>query len=138
MRLRVVTLPVLLILIGVLASARRADAVREPRYANIVAACTGAPNDTARVEPPSIAMKRADHVQWRSRSPNADSFAVTPKNPDDWPFAELSFKGTRSAPAVTPEPLPTAILGHAYRYDVTVFCRNGTTQTIDPDIIIGE
>jgi len=138
MRLHVVTLPVLLILLGVLVSTRRPEGARAPQRANLVAACTGAPNDTARVEPPSIAMRRADHVEWWSRSPNADSFAVTPKDPADWPFAEPIFKGTRGAPAVTPQPDSSATLNHPYRYNVTVFCRNGTTQTIDPDIIIGE
>ena len=136
MRLRVVTLPVLLLLATSAVWAHRPDARRVPKQANITAACT--PGGNPGVNPPSIAMTRADHIEWGSVSPRAVSWTITPKDPDDWPFEAESFTGTPGSPAVTPNPLPGALLNHAYGYNVTVVCRDGTSQVIDPDIIIGE
>lgn len=136
MRLRVVILPLVLMLAVALASAVRPDAARAPKYADITAACT--PGGKGHVSPPTIAMKRADNIEWRSVSPRAVSWTITPKDPADWPFDDGSFTGTERSGAVTPSPRAAATLNHAYRYNVTVVCRDGTSETIDPDIIIGE
>lgn len=136
MRLRVLTLPVLLLLATSAVLAHRPEARRVPKEAKITAACTGGGNPG--VHPPSIAMARADHIVWVSVSRRAVSWTITPKDPANWPFAELSFTGTPESPAVTPPPLPGALLNHAYSYNVTVVCSDGTSQVIDPDIIIGE
>ena len=136
MRLRVTTLP-LLALLAVSAALAIHDAVtRVPKQANITAACN--PSGNPSVNPQRIDMLRVDHVEWRSVSPGAVAWTITPKDPANWPWAEASFTGTPDAPAVTPQPLPGALLNHLYSYNVTVVCRNGTTQLIDPDIIIGE
>lgn len=136
MRLRVVTLPFLLLVAGSMLWAARPEAPRAPKQANITAACT--PGDNPGVNPPTIAMQRADHIVWGSVSPRAVSWTITPKDPANWPWSEMSFTGTPEAPAVTPQPLPGALANHVYSYNVTVVCRDGTTQLIDPDIIIGE
>jgi len=136
MRLRIVTLPVVMFLTLAALWAGGPDARRVPKQANITAACT--PGDNPGVHPPSIAMKRADHIVWGSVSPGAVSWTITPKDPANWPWSEMSFTGTPEAPAVTPQPLPGALANHVYSYNVTVVCRDGTSQLIDPDIIIGE
>jgi hypothetical protein len=136
MRLRVVTVPVLLLVALSAVWAHRPEVRRVPRAANITAACT--PGGNPGVHPPSIAMARADHIAWTSVSPRAVSWTITPKDPANWPFAEPSFTGTPGSPAVTPQPLPGALLNHVYGYNVTVVCSDGTSQVIDPDIIIGE
>lgn len=136
MRLRVLALP----LVAAVALTALADAPepisRVPRQASVTAACT--PGGNPGVNPPSIAMARADHIEWRSASPAAVRWVITPKDPNNWPFAQQSFTGTPEAPAVTPQPLPSAIANHPYAYNVTVTCADGTTQLIDPDIIIGD
>lgn len=136
MRLRVAALPVLVILAAPALLALRTDGRPAPKQANITAACT--PGGNPGVNPPSIAMRRADHIVWGSVSPKAVAWTITPKDTLDWPFAAMSFTGTPTAPAVTPQPLPGAVLHHAYGYNVTVVCADGTSQLIDPDIIIGE
>lgn len=136
MRLRVLALPVLAA--GSLAAwASGSESIlREPKHATITAACN--PSGNPQVRPPSIAMSRADHIEWRSNSPRVTSWTISPKDPDDWPFAQPSFTGTREAPAVTPQPLASATANHPYAYNVAITCEDGTTQLIDPDIIIGD
>ena len=136
MRLRVFAVPVILLVTVSAPWGTHREMRRDPKEANITAACT--PGDNPGVNPPTIAMKRADHIVWGSVSPRAVSWTITPKDPSNWPFAEQSFTGTPDAPAVTPPPLASAILNHAYSYNVTVVCSDGSSQVIDPDIIIGE
>ena len=139
MRLRAIAMP----LVAVLAAASllqpqpgsEGDAVRVPKQANITAACN--PQRNGAVNPERIDMTRLDHVEWRSVSPKAVSFTITPKDPGNWPWAETSFSGTADSAAVTPAPLPSAQLNHPYAYNVTVRCDDGSTEVIDPDIIIG-
>ena len=133
MRLRALSLSLVPVLV-VTVAAVRAPAFRTPHRADITAACT--PDKKPFVTPPSISMKRADIVEWRSVSPKADSWTITPKDPGDWPWKEGSFSGNRDTTAVTPPPLPSARTDHPYRYEVRIRCDDGTTQTIDPDIII--
>jgi len=135
MRLRVMILPLLVLLTLTAAAANRGRTPRAPQEAKVTGACT--PSDQARINPPSIAMRRSDNVAWTSASPNATSWTITPKDTLDWPFAARTFTGTPEAPATTPQPLASAIERHAYRYNVRVQCADGTSQDIDPDIIIG-
>ncbi len=136
MHLRVITLPVLALLVLSASVANRARTPRAPRQANVTGACT--PEATPQINPPSIAMQRADNVVWGSVSPNATSWTITPKDPRDWPWTQRSFTGTREAPATTPPPLASALANHPYRYNVRVLCADGTVQNIDPDIVIGD
>lgn len=134
MRLRVIALPVLAA--SVLALASGDDETRVPRHANITAACN--PGGNPSVNPSRIDMTRVDHVEWRSVSPRATQWVIYPKDPADWPWEQQSFTGTPEAPAVTPQPLPSAQANHVYRYNVRVTCADGSTQIIDPDIVIGD
>jgi hypothetical protein len=134
MRLRVVTLPLAAVLVTTAVATSHTHTLPAPRQANVTAACT--PGGHASVTPPTVAMKRADHVVWGSVSPNATSWTIAPKDTLDWPWAQRSFTGTPGSPATTPPPLPSARANHAYRYKVTVACKNGPSQVIDPDIII--
>jgi hypothetical protein len=135
MRLRVLTLPALLALaVGFYPGAD--DAPPVPRYANITAACN--PSGNPSVNPARINMNRVDHIEWRAQSPRVASFTISPKDPANWPFAQASFSGTGEAPAVTPSPVAGARANHSYAYNVTIQCTDGSTQIIDPDIIIGD
>lgn len=133
MHLRAFVLPVALLLAASPASTPDAD--RVPRQAFITGACN--PSGNAAVNPQRIDMTRVDNIEWHSQSPRVASFTITPKVPENWPFAAQSFAGTRDTPAVTPQPLPSALLNHTYSYNVNIVCEDGTTQLIDPDIIIG-
>ncbi len=124
---------------GVTPPAHRADAPAvepAPRFATITAACT--PANNPQVRPPRIEMSRADHVEWREPSGRAVEWVISPKDPEDWPFAHDSYTGTRDGPAVTPQPRADAVADHPYAYEVTITCADGSTQVIDPDIVIGE
>jgi hypothetical protein len=135
MRLRVMILPLLVLLTLTAAAAHRGRTPRAPQEAKVTGACNA--SDQARINPPSIAMRRSDNVVWTSSSPQATSWTVTPKDTLDWPWTQRSFTGTPATPATTPQPLPSAIEKHPYRYNVLVRCADGSTQNIDPDIIIG-
>lgn len=135
MRLRVMILPVLVLLTLAAAATTRGHTPRAPKEAKVVGACT--PSEQPRVNPPSIAMRRSDNVVWTSASQGATSWTITPKDTLDWPWAQRTFTGTPEAGATTPEPLASAIERHPYQYNVLVQCADGTSQTIDPDIIIG-
>jgi len=137
MRLRVLALPVLAAVAFAAAPRDTESPVdRAPVPANIIGACS--PGASPSVRPPSIAMRRIDNIEWRSGSPGATSWTITPKNPQDWPFAQQSFTGTGDGAAVTPQPLTSAVANHPYAYNVTITCADGSTQVIDPDIIIGD
>lgn len=135
MRLHVLVLPVAVVLATLPASAPDSPTAPVPRQAFITGACN--PSENPAVNPPRIDMARVDHIEWRTQSPQVASFTITPKVPENWPFAAQSFAGTRDTPAVTPQPLPTALLNHTYSYNVILLCSDGSTQVIDPDIIIG-
>ena len=132
---RVMTLPLLAVLATAAVAAVRAPALPVPQQANVTSACT--PGAQAQVTPATIAMKRTDNVVWGSVSPNAVSWTIAPKDTLDWPWTQSTFTGTPEAVATTPEPLASAKVNHPYRYKVTVACEDGTTQVIDPDVIIG-
>jgi hypothetical protein len=134
MRLRVIILPLAAVLAAAVAAVR-APALPVPQQANVTSACT--PGTQAQVTPATIAMKRTDNVVWGSVSPNATSWTIAPKDTLDWLWSQRTFTGTPKTPATTPEPLASAKVNHPYRYKVTVVCEDGTTQVIDPDIIIG-
>lgn len=135
MRLRVMTFPLLVVLAVAAAATHGTPAFRAPKQANVTAACT--PANNPRIAPASIALSRADNVEWHSVSPNATSWTITPKDTLDWPFAQRSFTGTPQSPATTPQPLPSAVANHPYHYKVTIRCSGMGPQVIDPDIIIG-
>jgi hypothetical protein len=106
------------------------DAPRAPKYATITAACTpGSPS----VEPHTVQMSRADNVEWREPSGRAISWTITPKDPARWPFG-AEIRGNQQAPANSGTPGATG----TYSYNVTIQCADGSTQVIDPDIIIGD
>lgn len=134
MQLPALALPLILLLGAVSASERTAQ-TPPPQRANITAVCNGSGNGA--VNPPRINMRRAEHIEWSANSPQVASFTITPKVAENWPFAAMSFSGTPQAPAVTPQPLATALENHPYAYNVTVLCTDGTVEVIDPDIIIG-
>ena len=112
------------------------EAPPEPRFATITAACN--PSDNAQVQPNRVLMRRVDHVEWREPSGRAAAWVISPKDPADWPFPQASYAGTQAAPAVTPTPRPDALIDHPYAYNVTITCVDGSTEVIDPDIIIGD
>lgn len=135
MRLRVLVLPALVAsaLAAVLGGAD--EILRDPKYATITNACT--PNRAPDVNPPTIHMTKADHIEWRAASPQVTSWTIRPVDPAHWPFAEPSFSGGGERAAVTPTPLADAAEGVPYAYLVEVTCADGTSDDIDPDIIIG-
>lgn len=134
MRLRVMTLPLLVVVAGGTLVTSRDAAPPEAREAKVTAACTGG---HGHISPNSRGLRKIDHVVWTSVSPKAVSWTITPKDPKDWPWSQMSFAGTPSSPATTPQPLSTARVGEPpYEYKVLVVCEDGTTETIDPDIII--
>lgn len=130
-----VLLPIALISAAGFAS--RDSEVRDPRFANIVGTCGPAAAEPA-VVPPRVFMSRADSVVWRVTGGGATSWTITPKDPEDWLFDQTSFTGTPESPAVTRRPREEALPDHPYAYNVSVTCPDGTTQLIDPDIVIGE
>jgi hypothetical protein len=83
-------------------------------------------------------MGRQDSVVWREPSGRARSWTITPKDTTDWLFEQRAFAGSQESPAVTPRPRPDALENHPYAYRVSIVCADGTTQDVDPDIIIGE
>lgn len=117
-------------------AARRAPVPPKPQKAHVAAACT--PHKTPFVKPDPIRIKRTENVEWLPdvSSPKATSWTIAPKDTVDWLFSQRTFAGTPKTPATTPTPLSSAKAGHAYQYVVTIVCKDGTTQTIDPDIII--
>ena len=133
-RLLYVLLPVALITAAGFAG--RDSEVRDPRFANIVATC--GPIAEPAVVPPRVFMSRADSVVWRVTGGRATSWTITPKDEDDWLFDQTSFTGTPESPAVTRRPRAEALPDHPYAYEVRITCPDGTTQLIDPDIVIGE
>lgn len=134
MRLSVLALP-LAVLLGAGVHPEHTTQTPQPHPAVITGACT--PGGNGAVNPPRINMRRADHISWSTNSALVASFTITPKEAGNWPFEAAAFAGTRSSPAVTPQPLPSALENHPYAYNVTVVCTNGTVEVIDPDIIIG-
>ena len=117
------------------------EATPEPRFANIVGACT---SPTPRVAPPSIVVNGVDEVQWRDPSGQAVSFTIEPKVPGAWPFAAASHGADRGGAAVTGRPGRTTLggqpvqQGQVFQYKVTIVCPSGPPRVIDPDIVIGE
>ena len=107
----------------------------DPRFANIVAACT--PGSTPQVQPQRVVMSRQDSVVWRVTSGQASSWTITPKDPQNWLFDQTTFTGTPASPAVTRRPSPDAVEGRPYAYNVSISCPDGSSQLIDPDIVIG-
>jgi hypothetical protein len=81
-------------------------------------------------------MTHADNVEWREPSGRAVSWIITPKDTLRWPFPG-SIGGNQQAPADSGAPTAGAAAG-TYGYNVTLTCVDGSTQVIDPDIIIGE
>lgn len=112
-----------------------AEEAAVPRFANITAACNASGNP--QVQPPQIDMKRADSIIWREPSGRATSWVITPKDPENWPFAQSSFTGTQALPATTQRPVASALENHTYSYNVDIVCADSTQQHIDPDIVIG-
>lgn len=110
------------------------DAPRAPKYATITAACN--PSGNPGVEPAQVLMTHADNVEWREPSGRAVSWIITPKDTLRWPFPG-SIGGNQQAPADSGAPTAGAAAG-TYGYNVTLTCVDGSTQVIDPDIIIGE
>jgi hypothetical protein len=125
----------LILLVGAVSVPEPTAQTPQPQRANITAACTGSGNGS--VNPPRINMRRTDHIAWSTNSDLVASFTITPKEAENWPFAASSFAGTPQEPAVTPQPLASALENHSYAYNVTVICTDGTVEVIDPDIIIG-
>jgi hypothetical protein len=110
--------------------------VRDPRFVNIAGACN--PNETGAVQPPSIRIRRLDNVVWRSVSPNAASWVITPKVAGDWPFATPAHAGSPQTDADSGLPVEGAQAERPYRYNVTVTCADGSQEVIDPEIVIGD
>lgn len=132
MRARLV-LPVLLVAaVGFAGPA--ADAPREPRFVNIVAACN--PSGSPHVEPHQVRIQFADNVVWRANGGRVASFSIGPKDPQLWPFSG-DISGNPQAPASSSAPVGGTQPG-TYSYNVYIQCADGSSQTIDPDIIIGE
>lgn len=118
-----------------------ADAAPEPRFVNIVGACT-APNP--RVAPPRITVNGVDEVVWRDPSNQSESFTITPKVEGAWPFPGANPRANRGQAANSGRPggatrggQPVQP-GQVYAYNVVITCPGGVTQTIDPEIIIGD
>ncbi|MCG6955700.1 MAG: hypothetical protein LJF04_06885 [Gemmatimonadetes bacterium] len=135
MKLRVLTFPLAGLVAATAVTTSRTALPRVPQQAQITAACT--PGSTPQVTPATVAMARTDIVQWRSVSSGATSWTITPKDTTDWLFAVDSITGNPEEPATSPEPLESAAAGHPYRYMVTITCSDGSSQVIDPDIVIG-
>ena len=112
------------------------DVTFDPQFANITGACT--PANNPQVQPARIGMTRQDNIVWRVNGQLASSFVISPKDPENWLFDQLSFTGTPAQPATTPSPRASALPNHPYAYMVTINCADGSTQVIDPDIVIGE
>ena len=108
-----------------------ADAPWVPRVVNIVAACTGG---SPRVEPSQVRINFADNVEWRATG-QVTSFAITPKDTERWPFPR-NIAGNPQTPASSGLP-PTGTPVGTYLYYVVISCPDGSTQVIDPEIIIG-
>jgi len=126
-------LPIALVAIGMTGPGE--EPTLDVRVVNIVAACT--PGDNPSVQPQLIRMNRIDNISWRLASGQATGYTITPKNPQNWPFAQVSISGTPEAPPTSPNPRPEAQNGVVYSYNVTISCPDGSTQLIDPDIVIG-
>jgi hypothetical protein len=107
---------------------------RDPKGVQIVAACNASGN--LAVRPQRRDMSRQDHVEWREQSGRAVSWMITPKDPENWPFAD-TIRGNQAAPASTGLPDPSARDSVPFGYTVTITCRDQSIQTIDPDIMIG-
>jgi len=123
-------------LVFVVAAAARP---RAPQPVRIVAACN--PSENPRVEPQSRSMARQDNVEWREETGRATAWMITPKDPERWPFAD-TIRGNQETLAATGLPVTTGLLASArdsvrVQYDVTITCQDGTTQRIDPEIVIG-
>jgi hypothetical protein len=118
-----------------------ADVPSEPRFVNIVGACT---SPAPRVVPPRVTVNGVDDVQWRDPSGQADSWTIEPKEPGVWPFdapvhgarrGEAAQSGRPASSTVNGQPVEQ---GQVYSYKVTILCPGGVLQIIDPDIVIGE
>jgi hypothetical protein len=107
---------------------------RAPKAVTITAACN--PSGNPNVRPQRRDMKRQDHVEWREPSGRARSWIITPKDPSDWPFAD-TIRSDESRRAATALPPADAAIDHVFAYEVTITCEDGTTQKIDPEIVIG-
>jgi len=107
---------------------------REPKGVQIVAACNASGN--LDVQPQRRDMSRQDHVEWREQSGRAVSWMITPKDPENWPFAD-TIRGNQTTPASTGLPETSAPAAVPFAYSVTITCSDGSMQTIDPDIMIG-
>jgi len=132
MRLHSLVLPVavpVLLVLGAASVARRA-----PKAVTITAACN--PSGNPDVQPQRRDMTRQDHVEWREPSGRATAWTITPKDPADWPFAD-TLRGDQETPAATALPAASAPADHPFGYQVRITCADGSTQTIDPDIVIG-
>jgi hypothetical protein len=131
MRLRFLALPALLPAVVWLGASTAAGG---PKSVKIVAACDSANHPT--VQPLRRDMKRQDHVEWTEPAHKANAWMITPKDQEDWPFAD-TIRGDQQHSASSATPAPSAPAGHPFGYEVTIYCANGTTQHIDPIIIIG-
>ncbi|HKJ01401.1 MAG TPA: hypothetical protein VJ997_03070 [Longimicrobiales bacterium] len=132
MRGRIVLPALVVASLGVMGSA--ADAPRAPQFVNIVAACN--PSGNQRVEPSQVRIKFADNVVWRVVGNRAASFTITPKDVERWPFRR-DIGGNQTTSANSGSPAAGTAAG-TYGYNVNITCADGSTQLIDPDIIIGE
>ena len=106
-------LPLALVAIGMTAPAEEPaeEPAFEVRVVNIVAACT--PGTNPAVQPPLIQMNRIDNISWRLASGQASGAAVP------------EMKRIEAEDGVR------------YSYNVSISCPDGSSQLIDPDIVIG-
>lgn len=101
---------------------------------NIVSDC-GSGNPGVNPSSP-VHITHQDWVLWREPAHKATSWTITPKNAKNWPFPN-PIRGNAKQPANSGKPAASAPANDTVGYTVTIVCKNGKKQSIDPIIIIG-
>ena len=132
MRLRSLMVPALLpaaLWLGV------STATGGPKSVHIVSDCNSSESPAVNPSAP-VHMNHQDYVVWDEPPGRADSWMITPKDAEKWPFPD-TIRGDKQHPADSGRPAASAPVNDTVSYTVTIFCKSGTTQHIDPIIIIG-
>ncbi len=108
----------------------------KPKAVHIVSDCDSAGNPAVHPSAP-VHMKHQDWVVWDEPAHKASSWTIAPKNEKKWPFPN-PITGNQKHPANSGKPAASTPANDTVGYNVTIECKDGTTQHIDPIIIIGQ
>ncbi len=110
----------------------------QARPVHVFAECKG-DSISIRVSPYRVGVPHGDIVEWdltaTDPSVAADSAAIRPANPGNWPFRVVPMVARPRTPGRSGAQKANAERG-PHLYKLVLYCGSGRTVTIDPEVII--